>query len=124
METSKETLLQDWLGQAWRRSRRRGLSASDGGWLLFALALAFFAPNFLRGSLWWCPERAAAMGILLALPVGLLPPILAMEARARKTILLALEALGMRKPSGRRQDPCKGTPGPQLAARAQALSPP
>ncbi len=122
MATSPEKILRDWLPQAWKRCARRGLTSSEGGWLLFSLAIAFFAPNFLRGSLWWCPERAAAMGILVALPVGLLPPTLAMEARALKSTLLALEALGMRKKTGR-QDPCKGVPGPQEAAQASALSP-
>ena len=122
MATSPEKILRDWFPQAWKRCARQGLTPSEGGWLLFSLAIAFFAPNFLRGSLWWCPERAAAMGILVALPVGLLPPILAMEARALKSTLLALEALGMRKKTGR-QDPCKAMPGPQAAAQASALSP-
>ena len=127
MASNLEKILHDWLPQAWKRSARQGSTSSEGGWLFFALAVAFFAPNFLRGSLWWCPERAAAMGILLALPIGLLPPILSMETRALRTTLLALEALGVRtkkmKKKTSRQDPCKGAPGPQVSAEAAALAP-
>ncbi len=132
MAASPETILRDWLPQAWKRCARQGLTPSEGGWLLFSLAIAFFAPNFLRGSLWWCPERAAGMGILLALPVGLLPPIFAMEARALKATLLALAALDvptkrtskkMKKRKTARQDPCKETPGPGIAGEAARLDP-
>jgi len=128
MTPDPKNLARAWLPAALERSSRMGLTTSEGGWLIFALVVAFFAPNFLRGSLKWCPERAAAMGILLALPIGLLPPFLALEARALRMIRLALEALRMndlsrsrRRPS--RLDPCKGVPGREIAREAARLSP-